>query len=107
MPGPPDPGQSTCAKLRCGNHDSHCRCTPSCKDHGNCCPDYDDVCGGQPTPTPTKPGGSLCEDLGCGGNDGRCWCKPSCVPNNDCCSDYATYCPPLKLLRHNHTEVTV
>merc|ERR1719436_1422377 len=43
-PSPPGP-KSNCAQLKCGGHDDSCWCTDSCKSHGDCCPDYDDVCG--------------------------------------------------------------
>merc|ERR1712232_703971 len=106
----PHPGQHSCAKLKCGGHDSVCWCTPQCKNHGNCCDDYDGVCAsGNPTPAPTKPSKmSMCADLGCGNHDATCWCAETCKSHNSCCPDYHTKCvPPLRQFGHNMTDVIV
>lgn len=107
-PTAPTPGTtSTCAKLTCGNHDTTCWCTDTCKAHNSCCPDYDDECGGgvtprpTPTPAPTKPtpapAMSMCADLKCGNHDETCWCSDTCKSHDSCCPDYDDICGGTQL----------
>lgn len=43
----PTPGTHTCQSYGCGKYvPSHpCQCNDTCSDHGDCCADYDKVCG--------------------------------------------------------------
>lgn len=45
---PSPPAGDTCAALGCGTYSksSPCACNHACKKHGDCCRDYDAVCGG-------------------------------------------------------------
>jgi len=47
-PGPTPPSSDSCSQYGCGKYDpSHsCQCNSYCKEHGDCCSDYDQICGG-------------------------------------------------------------
>ncbi|GMV41147.1 MAG: hypothetical protein AMXMBFR64_28630 [Myxococcales bacterium] len=66
--------------------DAGCYCDAACVQYGDCCGDYQQVCGGG--------GGEGCEGK-CGSDQptaAGCYCDDSCVQYGDCCSDYATLC---------------
>mmetsp|Transcript_69783 Transcript_69783/g.141287 ORF Transcript_69783/g.141287 Transcript_69783/m.141287 type:complete len:395 (-) Transcript_69783:152-1336(-) len=48
-PSPPPPSQGSCKSYGCGRFNpSHtCQCNSYCKQHGDCCSDFDSVCGGR------------------------------------------------------------
>lgn len=51
-PGPsppaPSPSSGSCKEYGCGKYvrKRSCQCNSSCKQHGDCCSDYDKICGG-------------------------------------------------------------
>lgn len=65
-----------------------CYCDAACVQYGDCCSDYDELCGG-------GGGGDLsCEGL-CGSTAataGGCYCDEACVQYSDCCADYEALC---------------
>merc|ERR1712216_670917 len=102
-PSPSQPVGSSCAKYGCSGGyvpGRPCQCTASCRQHGNCCVDFDAICSAphhkatpRPTPDPTpRPG--LCQDFGCGKyQPGRaCQCNDGCEGHGNCCSDFFRVC---------------
>ncbi|MBI5607931.1 MAG: hypothetical protein HY902_03525 [Deltaproteobacteria bacterium] len=86
-----DPTKGTC-KDKCGKFlgdTAPCNCDEACKDFGDCCQDYDALCGGS-----TGAVGS-CEGK-CGKyiEADKCHCDELCgdPQYNDCCDDYAKLC---------------
>jgi len=66
-----------------------CQCNDFCTQFGDCCPDYDEVCSGEPEPEP----GSCAGKCNIGVDpDAPCQCNQSCVDFKDCCPDYNTEC---------------
>ncbi len=103
-PDPPAPAGNSC-QGQCGasnpvpNSSPECYCDTACTNAGDCCADYQSVCGGsspQPTPpqpTPPKTGGSCAG--ACGSAEATadgCYCDTSCLGFGDCCSDYENVC---------------
>jgi predicted MPP superfamily phosphohydrolase len=81
-PTPPSPSSSTCKSLGCSyKYGNPCQCDSSCKKYGNCCSDYDSVCGGPSPPTPPTPGPPTPPTPG-----------PPTPPSGDCCFYHATTC---------------
>lgn len=90
-PGPspgPKPSSDSCSHYGCGKYDpSHsCQCNTYCKEHGDCCSDYDKTCGGG--------GGGSCSTYGCVryNREHSCQCNSYCKEHGDCCSDYDQIC---------------
>merc|ERR1719498_1908670 len=57
-PGPspgPSPSGSSCKVYGCGKYapEHKCQCNSYCKQHSDCCDDYDQVCGKGPSPAPS------------------------------------------------------
>ena len=89
-----------------------CFCDDVCADIGDCCSNYESVCGAvanaAPTATTESPTGSspslsapTCIPATCGaaqtyalpsGDLTECFCDDLCVDNGDCCPGYATAC---------------
>ncbi len=101
-PGPnptPTPGDS-CQGM-CGKKSGSCWCDNLCKQYGDCCADYDQFCGPNPTPQPTPnptppptphPGPNTSVGK-CGGQaSGGCWCDNYCKMYGDCCADFDQVC---------------
>lgn len=72
----------SCAGL-CGSSAATCYCDSTCVDYGDCCPDYQQECGGTTNDS--------CYGL-CGSYADTCYCDSLCVDNGDCCPDYAAAC---------------
>jgi len=70
------------------NPSHSCQCNTECKNHGDCCSDYDKTCGG-------SGGKGSCKKYGCNTSynpSHDCQCNSSCESHDDCCSDYQTAC---------------
>ncbi len=87
-----DPTKGTC-KDNCGKflgNNAPCNCDTACKQYGDCCQDYDALCGG-------GGGGGAensCQDK-CGkfiGDKAPCNCDDQCAEYDDCCPDYEKLC---------------
>lgn len=81
-----DPTKGTC-KDNCGKfmgNAAPCNCDKACKQYGDCCQDYDQLCGSA---------GGTCKDK-CGQYIAKdpCFCDEACVDNGDCCPDYDKLC---------------
>ena len=103
----------TCAG-KCGQYDAKaaCQCDSKCTGAGDCCADYQSLCGttstgcgdGKCTPpenqqtcpadcgTVTSPG-SCVGKCGQYNKNWSCQCDDKCTANGDCCGDLATACP--------------
>lgn len=84
---------ATCATA-CGSSDPHamsnggsCYCDTQCVENGDCCEDYDALCGG------TALWGS-CEGFcgGAGSEGASCYCDETCMEQGDCCEDFDVVC---------------
>ncbi|KAJ8032970.1 Poly(U)-specific endoribonuclease [Holothuria leucospilota] len=81
---------------RCGDgldNRFNCQCNTACKNYGDCCPDYDNLCLGSTTTSPLD----SCRDR-CGDgldNNYNCQCNSACVNFGDCCADYEELCQPI------------
>jgi len=82
--------QGSCKNYACDPHhwDSSrpCQCNVACGRYGNCCSDYEQVCG----PAPAS-----CEKYGCSDYWDRskaCQCNWGCSDYNNCCPDYWQQC---------------
>eukprot|EP00929_Paragymnodinium_shiwhaense_P044162 TRINITY_DN2265_c0_g1_i1.p1 TRINITY_DN2265_c0_g1~~TRINITY_DN2265_c0_g1_i1.p1 ORF type:complete len:1859 (-),score=400.83 TRINITY_DN2265_c0_g1_i1:290-5251(-) len=77
----------SCAVFGCGgeyDHSRKCQCSPTCKQHNNCCSDFDDLCLKQ-----------SCKAVGCNRPYSAtlpCQCSNSCEKYNNCCWDFKTVC---------------
>jgi hypothetical protein len=86
-----DPTKGSC-KGQCGKflgNNAPCNCDTECKQYGDCCADYDELCA--------KPAAGSCAGVDCSkpdakGNGGNCYCDDACVQNKDCCPDKDTAC---------------
>ncbi|MCO4762354.1 MAG: hypothetical protein KC502_12665, partial [Myxococcales bacterium] len=92
-----------CGKYQNG---SACQCDSTCTKFGDCCGDFESVCGGdtttpdaggqEDTSTPDDGGGAATESCQgiCGkyvaGN--KCQCDSGCTQYGDCCKDYDKLC---------------
>jgi len=75
-------GSKTCQGKCGGQGTGGCWCDPACKQYGDCCPDYDQICQVAKT----------CQGK-CGGQGvGGCWCDAACKNYGDCCPDYEGRC---------------
>jgi len=100
-----------CGNGLCGSNNSaeQCYCDDACKQYGDCCYNYDDLCceGCNPTPSTsttttttttsttstTTSGKTGCAGL-CGSSNGaeKCYCDNACKQYGDCCSNYDEFC---------------
>jgi len=92
-PVPPTPG--SCSVYGCGRYDQEhsCQCNYYCKEHDDCCDDYDKTCSG-PAPAP-PPASATCEAYGCHirfNREHKCQCNRLCKFHGDCCDDYDSTC---------------
>merc|ERR1711912_57760 len=92
-PTPPPPA-GKCANQGCAyKRGATCQCDKSCKKYGNCCSDYDSVCGGGPTPgptPPTPPSGQCCyyHSTTCAAGDICCSSSGKGYQSKSSCSRY-------------------
>ncbi|MEM7160039.1 MAG: trypsin-like serine protease [Myxococcota bacterium] len=61
-----------------------CWCDAACTEHGDCCSDVHEACGGAPAPSCE---GSCGEQASTG-----CWCDSDCELYDDCCPDFDLTC---------------
>lgn len=81
--GTPQPG--SCVGYCGGESPDGCYCDDQCAGYGDCCPDYEQVCGGAPDP-------NSCVGY-CGGEaPGGCYCDRACIRYGDCCDDAVSVC---------------
>ncbi len=94
-----------------------CYCDTICTGNKDCCSDYQQLCGGQPSSAPTpittssgipQSAGLICTKDKCGksfgiGDGKECWCDNLCEGYGDCCNfflqppqdfDYQSVCAP-------------
>ncbi|MCB9739246.1 MAG: hypothetical protein H6747_08255 [Deltaproteobacteria bacterium] len=85
----PLPEAATSCVAKCGTvATSGCSCADTCKDNGNCCADYAQICSCKPNCT-----GKTCGDDGCGGSCGTCDASaPYCSAAGTCTSTCAKQC---------------
>ncbi len=94
-----DPTKGSC-KDKCGKflgNSSPCNCDDACKDYGDCCQDYDTLCGGGGGTAPAGScKGSDCAEnskgVGADGKPAACYCDDICTKSGDCCADKEQYC---------------
>lgn len=63
-----------------------CQCDSKCSNNGDCCSDYQSLCG-------KTPPGSCVGKCGKSDNNWDCNCDSKCVGYGDCCGDLASVCP--------------
>jgi hypothetical protein len=91
-PSPPAPKPSgSCSVYGCGRYDEKhsCQCNYYCKEHNDCCDDYDQTCSG-PAPSPPS-----CKAYGCHisfNREHKCQCNRLCKFHGNCCDDYDQTC---------------
>lgn len=80
------------AKMDPGGQEMTCWCDWLCSSMGDCCEDFEDVCGSLPF-LPTYSRLESCANF-CGfkNNPGNCWCDEQCTYFQDCCSDAWKVC---------------
>lgn len=84
-----DPTKGTC-KDQCGKYlgrSAPCNCDDECKKYGDCCADYDSLCGGSSSAGSCK---GKCGEAPTA--QGECGCDDQCTSMNDCCADYKDEC---------------
>eukprot|EP00929_Paragymnodinium_shiwhaense_P047680 TRINITY_DN2417_c0_g3_i1.p1 TRINITY_DN2417_c0_g3~~TRINITY_DN2417_c0_g3_i1.p1 ORF type:complete len:1152 (-),score=360.86 TRINITY_DN2417_c0_g3_i1:427-3882(-) len=92
-----------CADFGCGGFyqlSRSCQCTARCGQFGNCCDDYESVCG--------KHQPDSCKKQGCTSIyqvHRTCQCTPRCHVFNNCCSDYESQCGATHKPKPNSTAV--
>ncbi|HMR75370.1 MAG TPA: SpoIID/LytB domain-containing protein [Polyangiaceae bacterium] len=103
----PDPqlGPGSC-QGQCGSSqpvpasEPACYCDTLCTDNGDCCGDYQNLCGGGSPPTPPNPSpnppasGGSCVGA-CNSPDATsagCYCDSACLNFGDCCADFTAVC---------------
>ncbi|KAG8582711.1 hypothetical protein GDO81_008171, partial [Engystomops pustulosus] len=83
---------SVSCRHRCYNtenvREGDCRCDTQCKEHGNCCFDFEDLC--------VKPKEDwTCSNVRCGEEriaGSHCTCSDDCLTKGDCCTNYQAVC---------------
>lgn len=85
---PPAPMGGSCVGQCNGGSDGDCFCDDQCEANGDCCDDYQTVCGED---EPPPPAGGSCVGK-CGGPSNGCHCDALCMETGDCCEDYVTTC---------------
>lgn len=75
---------------KCGGGAGSCWCDYQCIEKGDCCDDYQDMCGASFGIIMWTGHGS-CHNK-CGGSGFDCWCDDKCMHAGDCCDDYLTKC---------------
>jgi hypothetical protein len=104
-PNPPAPepsaGPGSCQGLCGGSQpvpasEPACYCDTFCTDNGDCCGDYQSLCGGNSQPAPPAPAPASGSCVGsCGSPNATpagCFCDSSCLGLGDCCADYVAVC---------------
>lgn len=87
--------EGTCQGI-CGQYvgPTSCNCDDACTQYGDCCQDYEELCGGGgPDPCDPVCEGKLCGPDGCGGSCGACTPGDQCTPGGQCepaCTDQCT-----------------
>ena len=82
---PSDATGGTCVGFCGAKSAGACYCDNACTGAGDCCADYQAVCGG-------TSGGPSCVGK-CGGKgSGNCYCDDQCEQLGDCCPDFKTAC---------------
>ena len=77
-------GSNSCSGKCGGQAPGGCYCDEDCVSLGDCCNDYESVCG-------SGAGGS-CQGY-CGGQSPQgCYCDSQCTQMGDCCPDYSSTC---------------
>lgn len=85
-----------CAEYGCGRsytEKQDCQCNLQCREHENCCEDYEAHC--QPLEELQDDTDGSCTMYGCGGDfdPGRsCQCNKDCLAHHSCCGDYGDVC---------------
>ena len=85
-----DPTKGTC-QGQCGKflgNSAPCNCDTACKQYGDCCADYDKLCGAASGPSCKGQCGKFL------GDKSTCQCDAECEGAGDCCKDYMAECKP-------------
>lgn len=75
---------------KCGVGSGECWCDYQCVANGDCCDDYEGMCGAT-FGLIVWTGNGSCHKK-CGGAGFDCWCDETCVHAGDCCDDYLDKC---------------
>ena len=96
-------GADSCEGYCGAQNPAGCYCDELCSQYGDCCSDYEEICGGggqtgggQTGGGQTGGGDASCVGY-CGGQnpEAGCYCDELCAQYGDCCADIDIACPDL------------